>query len=113
MWAHNRTVCVLAASAEPVAFVHVNVIPMDQERVLTDHTVIVQAGRIVEIGPAASTHVPNGANRIDAGGQYLMPALADMHIHMLGQAWNIMFPPEAQFPLLSLIMEILSTIRRC
>ncbi|MCP4396715.1 MAG: hypothetical protein GY801_05340 [bacterium] len=88
----------LAASDGNFAFVHVNVIPMDQERVLTDHTAIVQDGRIVEIGPAASTHVPDGAARIDAAGQYLIPALADMHVHMLGQAWNIMFSPEAQFP---------------
>jgi len=87
----------LAASDENFAFVHVNVIPMDQERVLTDQTVIVQDGRIVAIGPAASTPVPDGATRIDAAGQYLIPALADMHMHMLGQAWNIIFPPEAQF----------------
>lgn len=87
-----------AASDENFAFVHVNVIPMDQERVLSDQTVIVQEGRIVEIGPASSTTVPDGATQIDAVGQYLIPALADMHIHLLGQAWNMMFPPEAQFP---------------
>ena len=87
----------LAASDGNFAFVHVNVVPMDQERVLSDHTVIVQDGRIVEIGPTASTPVPDGATRIDAAGQYLIPALADMHVHMLGQAWNMMFPPEAQF----------------
>jgi cytosine/adenosine deaminase-related metal-dependent hydrolase len=30
-------------------------------------------------------------------GKYLIPALADMHIHMKGQAWNMMFPPDKQF----------------
>jgi imidazolonepropionase-like amidohydrolase len=89
--------CMLAASDGNFAFLHVNVIPMDQERVLADYTVIVQSGRIIEIGPTASTTVPDWATQIDAAGQYLIPALADMHIHMLGQAWNIMFPPQAQF----------------
>jgi len=65
--------------------------------VLSDQTVIVRGGRLVEIGPVSSTSVPAGATQIDAAGQYLMPALSDMHIHLEGQAWNIMFPPEAQF----------------
>ena len=83
--------------SEIYAFVHTNVIPMDEERVLFDQTLIVQNGRITEIGEAASMAVPSGAIRIDATGQYLIPALADMHIHLEGQAWNIMFSPDAQF----------------
>jgi len=79
------------------AFVHVNVIPMDQERVLPDQTVIVRNGRISEIGPASSTDVPGGAFRINKAGHYLIPALSDMHVHLEGQAWNMMFPPEGQF----------------
>ncbi len=79
------------------AFVHVNVIPMDKERVLSDQTVVVRNGRISEIGPASSTDVPAGVFRINKAGQYLIPALSDMHVHLEGQAWNIMFPPDAQF----------------
>jgi len=82
---------------DAVAFVHVNVIPMDREVVLFDQTVIIEEGRIHEIGPASSTKVKTGVTIIDAHGQYLMPALSDMHVHLLGQTWNIMFPPEAQF----------------
>jgi len=82
---------------ESIAFINVNVIPMDQERVLSDQTVIVREGRIIEIGPTSSTKVPSGATEIDGTGQYLIPALADMHVHMVGEAWNVMFPPEAQF----------------
>ena len=80
-----------------VAFVHVNAIPMDREVVLFDQTVIIEEGRIREIGPASSTKVQTGTTIIDAHGQYLMPALSDMYAHLLGQTWNIMFPPEAQF----------------
>src|SRR5258708_18681005 len=46
----------------PMAFVHVNVIPMDHESVLTDQTVIVAAGKNVNEGPPATTAIPpNGA----------------------------------------------------
>ena len=79
------------------AFTHVNIIPMDEEGVLFDQNVIVQNGRIAEIGYASDSHVPSGAKWIDATGHYLIPALADMHIHLEGEGWNIMFPPEAQF----------------
>jgi len=83
-------------NSKTLAFAHVNVIPMDEERVLTDQTVIVRNGRIHQI-TAASTTMPTDAVKIDATGQCIIPALADMHIHLEGQAWNIMFPPDAQF----------------
>ncbi len=79
------------------AFVHANLIPMDEERVLLDQTVIVQSGHITDIGDTAHTTIPNDAIQIDASNQYIIPALADMHIHLEGDAWNIMFPPEKQF----------------
>ncbi|HUF49328.1 MAG TPA: amidohydrolase family protein [Longimicrobiales bacterium] len=68
------------------AFVNANVIPMDGERVLNDHTVVVQNGRITAVGPAASTAVPAGATRIDARGKFLLPGLAEMHGHIPGGA---------------------------
>jgi imidazolonepropionase-like amidohydrolase len=71
------------AASETVAFVGANVVPMDRERVLENQTVLVTAGRIVEIGPAASVRVPGGATRIDARGKFLMPGLCDMHGHLV------------------------------
>jgi len=79
------------------AIVHVNVIPMDRERVLPDQTVIVREGRISGIGAASRTKVPPGSTMIDGTGKYLIPALADMHVHMKGEAWNLMFPPDKQY----------------
>lgn len=64
------------------AFVHANVIPMDQERVLNDQTVIIRNGRIAQIGPSSLLKAPRLANVIDARGKYLMPGLADMHTHL-------------------------------
>ena len=66
------------------AFVNANVVPMDREGVLADHTVVVSAGRIVEMGPSASVDPPADALVIDAAGKYLMPGLAEMHGHMPG-----------------------------
>jgi hypothetical protein len=71
-------------SGNPVAFDNVNVIPMDQERVLADQVVIVQGGRIAALGPAASTAIPAGVIRVDARGKYLIPGLAEMHGHIPG-----------------------------
>jgi len=65
-----------------VAFVNVNVVPMDRERILPRQTVIVRADRISEIGPADTTDIPEGALQIDGSDKYLMPGLADMHVHI-------------------------------
>lgn len=65
-----------------VAFVNVNVIPMDSERVLADQTVIVKDGVIAEIGPTAKIKAPASALRVDGRGKYLMPGLVDCHVHL-------------------------------
>ena len=79
-----------------IAFLHTAVVPMDRERVLRDHTVVITDGRIVALGPTAAVTVPPDAHRIDGTGRYLLPALCDMHVHLLGDAWKAMLRPEAQ-----------------
>lgn len=69
-------------AAGTVAFVDVNVVPMDRERVLERQTVLVRNGRITAMGPSARTPIPAGATRIDGRGKYLMPGLAEMHAHI-------------------------------
>ena len=81
--------------SETVAFVNVTVIPMDRERSLENQTVIVRDGRVSQLGPAAQIKVPEGARRIDGKGKYLMPGLADMHVH-LGPGAGIDNDPAAQ-----------------
>ncbi len=68
---------------QPVAFVDVNVAPMDREQVLSGQTVVVRDGKIVELGSSDRVKVPVGALRIDGRGKYLMPGLADLHVHLL------------------------------
>lgn len=71
-----------AAQQDVTAFRDVHVIPMDTERVLENHTVIVRNGEIAEIGPASSTDIPAGATLIEGNGRYLMPGLAELHAHI-------------------------------
>ena len=69
------------------AFVDVNVLPMDSQRVLRHQTVVVEGDTIVSIGAVGKVDVPRDATKIDGGGtKYLLPGLADMHTHV--EEWN-------------------------
>src|SRR5262245_52739212 len=46
--------------AQAVAFVDVNVVPMDRELVLDGQTVVVKDGKIVEMGPSDKVKAPGG-----------------------------------------------------
>ena len=73
----------VSAYCQTTAFVGVNVVPMDRERLLTNQTVIVRDGIIAEIGDAKKIKIPKEATRVDGTGKYLIPGLVDMHTHLL------------------------------
>ena len=79
-------VCLSSASGQSVAFVGVNVIPMDRERVLTNQTVVIRNGIIAEIGDAKKVKIPKDATRVDGTGKYLIPGLVDTHTHLLSDS---------------------------
>lgn len=64
-----------------VALVNVNVLPMTGEEVLIRQTVVVRQGRIASIGPAEEITPPAGIPAPDVAGAYVMPGIADMHVH--------------------------------
>jgi imidazolonepropionase-like amidohydrolase len=70
-----------AASAQTSALVGARVID-GAGGVIDRGTVIVRDGRIVAVGPAASTQVPAGATRIDLAGKTVMPGLINAHGHV-------------------------------
>ena len=78
----GTTGALVQTQSREVAFVNVNVVPMDSERVLADQTVVVRGEQIVEVGPAGKVKVPAGAQRVDGRGKYLLPGLAEMHGHV-------------------------------
>ena len=68
-------------SEEVIAFQNVNLVPMVDEKIVKNQTVLVKGNRIIEIGPTKTIAVPENSKRIDGTGAYLMPGLADMHMH--------------------------------
>lgn len=87
----------MAQSSDTFVFTHVNVIPMTTQKVLMDQNVVVEAGRIRHIGPSSEVQPPGGALVIDGRGRFLIPGLTDMHVHLEGDAWNIMYPAGKGF----------------
>ncbi|HEY6307044.1 MAG TPA: amidohydrolase family protein [Candidatus Angelobacter sp.] len=85
----------LHAQERPVVFVDVTVVPMDKEQILPHQTVVVVGRRILEVASVASVKVPRGALKIDGKGKYLMPGLADMHVHFIRPAIPGQFQPSA------------------
>src|SRR5260370_25172460 len=64
----------------PLAITHVTVLPMDEERLLPDHTVVLKNGHIEPRGPA-NPLATDGMQQVDGTGKYLLPGLTDMHVH--------------------------------
>jgi len=73
------------SAATTIAFVDVNVIPLDRERVLPHQTVVVRDGVIATMSDSSRVAVPIGALEIEGAGKYLMPGLVDMHVHIQGE----------------------------
>jgi imidazolonepropionase-like amidohydrolase len=69
------------SSQRPIAFVNVSVIDATGSPAQPDMTVVVSGNRISELGPAGKVAVPNGAQVVNAKGQFLIPGLWDMHTH--------------------------------
>ncbi len=69
-------------AAQTMAFIDANVVTMDEGDVLEGQTVIVRDGVVVAIGPVDELETPADADVVNAEGRYLMPGLADMHVHL-------------------------------
>jgi imidazolonepropionase-like amidohydrolase len=67
---------------QEIVFRSVNVIPMDEERVMENQDVVVKNGSITAIGSSGKLKYGKNAQVIDARGKFLMPGLAEMHAHV-------------------------------
>lgn len=81
------------ATGADVALTHVTVIDATGAPPRPDVTVIVRGERIVALGRSADLPVPAGATVLDLSGKFLIPGLADMHIHTLDPAGERIYPP--------------------
>jgi len=90
------------------AFTHVNLVPMTAEIVVENQTVLIEGSKITAIGPADEVSIPREAVIIDGEGAYLLPGLADMHMHTQ-QDWDTDEWPVS--PLLLYLANGVTTIR--
>ena len=91
------------------AIVHVNLLPMTSEAVIPDQTVLVEGDQIISIGNSDGIEIPPGVRVIDGEGAYLMPGLADMHVHIYEESRDEY--PVSPFNLY--IAKGVTTIRDC
>ena len=70
-------------AGETLAFIGATVLPVSSAEIVAG-TVIVKDGRIIAVGPAATTPVPEDAERIDVTGKVIIPGLVDTHSHIGG-----------------------------
>jgi imidazolonepropionase-like amidohydrolase len=88
------------APATAVVLAHVTLIDATGHAPRADQTVVIDNGRIVSIGPAASAKVPKNARLVDATGKFLIPGLWDMHVHLAGVNSDPAWSKQVLLPLL-------------
>ena len=82
-----------ASPRNVVAIEHVNVVDVAAGRVLADQTVVIQDGRITDVGRAKSVKTPKNGTRVDGREKYLIPGLWDMHVHAAWPGIDEIFAP--------------------
>jgi hypothetical protein len=78
------TACLVVAQAPPqetTSIIHVTVIDVASGKKLPDQTVVLRGDRILSVAAFDSTNPPPG-HVIDAHGNFLIPGLWDMHVHI-------------------------------
>lgn len=72
----------LAFSDPVVALMHVRIIDGTAAPARADQTIIIDHGRIIAVGNAASTEIPANARKLDLAGHTVYPGLVGMHEHL-------------------------------
>jgi len=69
------------AQAQDLAITHARLIDGTGAAPMDGATIVVRDGRIAAVGRDGTIEVPEGMRTIDATGKFVMPGLADMHVH--------------------------------
>ena len=72
----------LGAQAPVVAIVGGTVITPGAATDRSVSTILIEGGRITQVGPELKVRVPTGAQTIDARGKFIIPGLIDTHHHL-------------------------------
>jgi len=71
-------------AAESLVLEHVTIIDGTGRSLQRQMTVVISNGRIAAIAPDGMINLPSPSHRIDASGQFLIPGMIDLHLHLIG-----------------------------
>lgn len=98
-----------SAPRQPVlAITHVTLIDATGAPSQPDMSILIADERIANVGPASTVSVPSGARVVDGSGKFLIPGLADMHVHLTGSGEP---SGSRQFMLPLLLANGITTVR--
>jgi imidazolonepropionase-like amidohydrolase len=69
-----------------LALTHVTLVDVRDGTTHADTTVLIAGDRIESVGPTSAIRLPKHTRVVNAGGQFLIPGLWDMHVHALWDA---------------------------
>ena len=69
---------------DTLAIEHVTLIDGTGQQPLAAMTVVTSDGVIKAVGADGSIDIPNDAQRINGSGQFLIPGMMDLHLHLMG-----------------------------
>src|SRR2546426_9563372 len=72
----------IAVDTSVVALTHVLLVDGTGAAPKSDQTVVIRAGKIAAVGPAASVQIPAGARVMDMSGSTVIPGIIGMHDHL-------------------------------
>ena len=73
-----------SAAAQTRAFTGATLVDPTRRAPVENAVIVVRDGRVVAAGPAASTTIPQGAERIALAGKFVIPGLINAHGHVNG-----------------------------
>ena len=74
---------VASAAAAPTVLRAARLLDVTTGRLVENAVVVVEGERLVAVGPAATTAVPEGARIVELGDRTLLPGLIDTHTHLM------------------------------
>ncbi|MDX1577707.1 MAG: amidohydrolase family protein [Gemmatimonadota bacterium] len=80
---------------EPLALIGARVVPLEDDTVLVDRTLILRDGRIEAMGHADSVAIPPDSRRLELDGRWVLPGLIDGHVHLREPAEGLVLFPAA------------------
>src|SRR5260221_2089506 len=83
--------CRMGNAQTSTVIAHVAVVNVVTGDIQADRTVVITGNLIASIGPNDQALLPDGARVVDARGQFIIPGLWDMHVH-LGNATEAALP---------------------